>query len=248
MPNLDDSRPCVALFRAREDAAGSAARLGMLGFAVACLPVVAVAPLDVSPKLPRYDAVIATSDKAFLADTPVDRASPLFVVGGRTARASEKRGWRLAAPPAPDSAALVARLAQTIPPGAAVLYLAGRDRKPAIEAALAGAHALEVVEVYAAEARESWTPEEIRALADCAVALHYSRRSAALAAALAETAGEGGRFRQMTHVCLSQDAARPLEGFGASYVLTAARPDEDGLFTTLIDAGVGFAPRGASVI
>ncbi len=248
VPNLDDSKIRVALFRAPEDAEGSAARLGRLGFVVARLPVMMVAPLDVSPKRRRYDAVIATSDKAFLADAPVDRASPLFVVGVRTARAAEQRGWRLAAPPEPDSAALIERLEQTLPRGAAVLYLAGRDRKPAIEAALAGPHALEVVDAYAAEARKRWSPAEIRALAECAVALHYSRRSAAIAAALAETAGEAARFRQMTHICLSEDVAKPLEAFGASHIRTAARPDEDRLFTTLIHAGAVFPPRGASVI
>src|ERR1700690_2957050 len=94
----------IELFRAREDAAGSAARLRRLGVAVANLPVIEIAPLPFAPAKTRYDAVIATSAKAFLSNAPVERASPLFVVGARTARAAESHGWRLAAPPAPDAA------------------------------------------------------------------------------------------------------------------------------------------------
>jgi len=151
-------------------------------------------------------------------------------------------------PPARDSARLIETLTQTIPPGAAVLYLAGRDRKPAIETALAGLTSLEVAEVYAAEARRRWGPAEVRALGACAIALHYSRRSAALAAELAQTAGAGPRFRLMTHVCLSDDAAKPIEAFGAPEIRTAERPDEAALFATLIEAVAVFPSHGASRI
>jgi uroporphyrinogen-III synthase len=248
MPRLEAAGPRIALFRARNDAARSAARLRRLGFAVARLPVIEVAPLAFAPKRERYDAVIATSAKAFLEDAPVDRDSPLYVVGGATARAGARRGWRLASPPAPDSARLIEILKRTIPPGAAVLYLAGRDRNPAIEMALEGAWSLEVVEVYAAEARRRWRPAEVRALNVCLIALHYSRRSAALAAELAETAGAGARFRLMTHVCLSDEAAAPLEAFGAEAIRTAASPEEGALFAALIEAAAVFPSHGPSRI
>jgi uroporphyrinogen-III synthase len=248
MPSQDAARPRVALFRAREDAAGSAARLRRLGFSVACLPVMEVAPLAFAPHRRRYDAVIATSGKAFLEDAPVDRASPLYVVGARTGRAAESRGWRLAAPPAPDSARLIETLKRTIPPAAAVLYLAGRDRKPALEAALGSPPELEIVEVYAAEARNCWRPAEIRALAACAFALHFSRRSASLAAELAERAGAGGHFRRIRHVCLSEDVAKPLRAVGAAEIRIADRPEEAALFATLIGASAVFPSSGASRI
>jgi uroporphyrinogen-III synthase len=247
-PTFDSARPRVALFRAREDAVGSAARLRRLGFAVARLPVFDVAPLRFMPRRLRYDAVIATSAKAFLEDAPIDRSSPLFVVGVATARAAAQRGYRVAAPPAPDSARLAALLTRAISPGAAVLYLAGRDRKPAIETALAGTASLEVVEAYVAEPRPRWRPREIRALGSCATALHYSRRSAALAAELADAAGAGARFRRMTHVCLSEDAAKPLRDFGATDVRTAARPEEAALFATLTEAAAVFSSHSPSRI
>src|SRR5271165_2335264 len=141
----------VALFRAREDATASAAWLRRLGFSVACLPAIEITAQAVRPRRLRYDAVVATSGKAFLGDGPSDTSSPLYVVGARTGRAAKARGWRLAAPPAPDAAKLTETLNRALRPGASVLYLAGRDRKGTIEAALKSAFALEIVEAYAAE-------------------------------------------------------------------------------------------------
>jgi uroporphyrinogen-III synthase len=226
----------IALFRARKDAASSAARLRRFGFSVAQLPVIEIAPLPFATAKTRYDAIVATSAKAFLSEAPVDRASPLFVVGARTAREGEARGWRLAAPPAPDAERLVETLERLTKPGASLLYLAGRDRKHALEAALGATRALEVVEAYAAEARTGWRPAEARALASCAFALHYSPRSAALAVRLAEAAGLSGRFAAMTHVCLSAEVAGPLEEIGAAHVLVAERPDEPALLAALSHA------------
>ena len=178
--------------------------------------------------------MVATSDKAFLGDGPCDKSSPLYVVGARTGRAAQARGWRLAAPPAPHAAELIERLTSALRANASVLYLAGRDRKGAIEAALSGTFALETVEAYAAEARLSWRPREARALASCVAALHYSRRSAALAAELAKVSGEAERFRELRHFCLSGDVAEPLKALGAARIAVAETPDEAGLFRAVM--------------
>ncbi len=98
-----------------------------------------VASLPFTPKRRRYEAVIATSAKAFSAIGPVDRTAPLFVVDAWTARAAEAEGWRLAARPAPDVATLVETLNDAVPSGAHILYLAGRDRKTALEETLSPA-------------------------------------------------------------------------------------------------------------
>src|SRR5579871_1702338 len=201
----------VALFRAREDAVASAARLRRLGFSVACLPAIEIKAQAARSMRSRYDAVVATSGKAFLADWPSDRSPPLYVVGVRTGRAAKARGWRLASLPAPDAARLTETLRGALRPGASVLYLAGRDRKGTIEAGFESAFALEIVETYAAEAREAWSPRETRALASCDAALHYSRRSAGIAAALAKASGAEPRFLELEHVCLSRDVAEPVE-------------------------------------
>ena len=123
------ARSRIVLFREREDARASAARLRRLGFATVCLPVIEIRTRRVRPRRARYDAVVATSDKAFHVDVPSDASSPLYVVGARTGRAAEARGWRLASPPARDAEELVRTLAGALKPEASVLYLAGRDRR-----------------------------------------------------------------------------------------------------------------------
>ena len=238
----------IALFRAREDAARSAEGLRRLGFAVACLPVIEIAPLSFAVTRGRYDAVVATSAKAFLRELSIEPSAPLYVVGARTARAAKTRGWRIAAPPAPDAERLAETLKRETLPGASVLYLAGRDRNPALETALDGFCALEVVEAYAAEAREAWRPAEARALVSCASALHYSRRSAALAARLAERAGAAAHFASMRHVCLSNDVAEPLRAIGAVQVLVADQPEEAALFAILSEPSSIFPSDRASRI
>jgi uroporphyrinogen-III synthase len=238
----------IALFRAREDAMASAARLRRLGFSAACLPAIKIKAHAVRPRRSRYDAVVATSGKAFLGDGPDAATSPLYAVGARTGRAAEARGWRLAAPPAPDAAELIERLAGALPPQASVLYLAGRDRKGVIEAALANRFALEVVEAYEAVAREAWRPAEARTLASCVAALHYSRRSAGLAAALAKVSGSEGHFLKLGHVCLSRDVAEPIEAAGATQIAIAETPDESALFRALCRGLSGFPSLEASRI
>ncbi len=235
-------RPKVALFRAREDAARSAEALAAIGFDAVVLPVIETRALAFTPSRPRYDAVLATSAKAFLADAPVDRSAPLYGVGERTAQAAIAAGWRLAAPPAPDADSLAALIRARVAPGATLLYLAGRDRKPGLEQALAGAYALEVVEAYAAEARAAFRPDEAEALGGCQAALHYSPRSAGLAATLAERGGAGAAFRRLVHVALSRDVAEALEAAGL-FVRVAKTPTEPSLFVAL-ERALGRVPFG----
>ena len=116
-----------------------------------------------------------------------------------------------------------------------MLYLAGRDRKSALEEALGGVYDLEIAEAYAAEARGEFSEAEGAALAGCRAALHYSRRSAGLAAALTTRAGEGRAFARLAHVALSRDAAEPLGSIGLS-VRIAEAPNETSLFAALGDA------------
>ena len=92
-------------------------------------------------------------------------------------------------PPARDADQLIKTLAGALKPEASVLYLAGRDRKGAIEAALSGAFALEVVEAYAAEAREAWRPRE-------AAGSRVLRRSPALFASVGQPRGGLGEGRR----------------------------------------------------
>lgn len=222
--------PTVALFRAREDSEASAARLESIGWRVAFAPV--LAPVALATPMPPgpFDRVLATSAKA-VRFAPFPPPAPAIVVGARTAAAAQARGWALAGDPAPDVATLARRLAAL--PGRRALYIAGRDRKPCLEQALARIGVSVVVaEVYAAEARDAWTAEETAAVAAAGAALHYSRRSSELALALAARAEAAYAFARLRHIAISADAAEPLRAAGLS-VVEAAQPNEDALFAAL---------------
>jgi len=228
----------IALMRPEDDSETTAAELAARGFEAVIAPAIAIRVLPAALPQGRFDALIATSPRAIRALGPGGRAglaaTPLYVAGARAARAGRDAGLALAGEPAADAAALAARLAQTLPPGARLLYLAGRDRKPTLEAALAAAGlAVQAIELYAAEAREAWSAGETRAVDACDGALHYSRRTAALALALAAQAGLGERFRALCHVCLSADVAEPLAADGAKRIVVASAPDETHLLAAL---------------
>ena len=196
------------------------------------MPVIETRALGLALAHPRYEAVLATSAKAFLSEARLDRDTPLYCVGERTGRAAEAAGWRLASAPAADVATLALIVRGNLSPGASVLYLAGRDRKRTLEDALGGIYDLEVAEAYAAEARAGFSEADCVALARCRAALHYSRRSVELAAALAARAGAGGDFAGLVHIALSRDVAEPLEAMGLS-VRVAETPVETSLFAAL---------------
>ena len=228
----------IALTRAQDDAAATAALLRLRGFAAAIAPAIEIRALAATLPEGPFDALIAASPRAIVALDPAERArlkaTPLHVVGQRAAQAARDAGLALAGEPAADSAALAERLVALLPPSARLLYLAGRDRKPTLEAALAASGAkVEAVALYAAEAREAWSAREARAVAGCAAALHYSRRTATLALALAARAGLAERFRALVHVCLAAEIAEPLAADGATRVVVAAAPDEARLFAAL---------------
>jgi uroporphyrinogen-III synthase len=228
----------IAVMRARDDAARTAALLRSRGFLAALAPAIEIRATGASPPPGRFDALAATSAKAIALLAPAARAAivgaPLHVVGDEAAAAATATGIPVAGEAAPDVAALIAALIDRLAPHSRVLYLAGRDRNNALEAALSRAgHLVTPVEVYAAEARVAWSGEEARAVAGSAAALHYSRRSAALAAQLAERAGFADPFFALLHVCLSADVGEPLRAHGAARLVFASEPREDRLIDAL---------------
>jgi len=238
----------IALTRAMDDAEATAAELAARGFEAAIAPAIEIRTLPAAPPEGRFDALVATSPRAIQALPEADRARwakvPLHVVGARAARVARVAGFALVGEPAADAAALAERLALTLPAGARLLYLAGRDRKPTLETALAAAGLIDqVVELYTAEAREAWSASEAAAVAACDGALHYSRRTAALAVGLAAQAGLAERFRAQLHVCLSADVAEPLAAAGATRIVVAAAPDEAHLLAAL-ERACGPSPKG----
>ncbi|THD45270.1 MAG: uroporphyrinogen-III synthase [Bradyrhizobium sp.] len=236
----------IALMRARDEAETSAAQLAAHGLIAVLAPATEIRLLASALPVGSFDALIVTSPRAIAALAVGDRARlaglPLHAVGERAAGAARAAGLAPSGETAADSAALAARLAASFAPGARLLYLAGRERRPELEAALAAAgHRIVAVALYSAEARDAWSRAEAEGVAACDAALHYSHRSAALAVALAERAGIGGVFRAMLHVCLSQRVAEPLAAFGASRIACSDAPNEARLIAALEQAFGGAA-------
>ena len=228
----------VLVTRPEPDAGRTAAALAERGHAAVLAPVTIVRSTGAVLPAGRFDAIAATSHHAFAAPERLDRRLPVFAVGGRTAAAARAAGFRDVRVGRGDAAGLADLLRLTLPRPARLLYLAGRDRKPLLEEAVAAAgYVIAVAEIYGADALPDWPIEVQAALRgrELDAALHYSRRSVDLALALAARAGLEDAVLLLRHVCLSGDCAEPLMERRAVSVAVADRPDEDALLA-LLDA------------
>jgi uroporphyrinogen-III synthase len=228
----------VALMRPIAEAERSAALLRARGFEPIVAPVLEVRGTGDGPAEAPYNAVLATSANAFAFLDPAARARlqglPLYVAGERTAAAALAIGLGPVEGSCADASALAAVLAARLPRSSRLLYLAGRERKGALEAALGGAgHDVVAIEVYVAEAR-AWSAAEVAGVARCEAALHYSRRSAELSIALCAEAGLADHWRATLHGCISLDAAEPLRANGAKRIVTASSAQESFLIDALL--------------
>lgn len=230
----------VVLARALDEAQASRARLAALGHATTLAPVTEIVWPPIGP-LPDADFTLASSPRAFVgfqSRPEAERAGllgkPVFVVGPRSARAAQAAGFRdVREAPAGDAASLIGLLAGQGARGRA-LYLAGRDRKPALEAALPDLGiTAKVIEAYHAGERR-WSAGERDGVAQAAReggwALHYSRRSAELFLDNLRVCGlDAGALR---HAAISPDAAAPIREAGGR-ARAAARPTETEMFALL---------------
>ena len=226
----------VIVTRARADAERTAAALRARGHEPILSPVLEIVRTGAQIQPDQAQGLVATSAHAFEAIRAGEAASlaplPLFVVGARTGQAAQRAG--LAAPRviAARASELAAQMAPALTAGAGLLYLAGRDRKPDLEDALAHAgFRIDAAIVYEARAHETFSPEAEAALrqGEAEAVLHFSRRSAQLFLICAARAGLEDVAARLRHICISQDAAAP-SGPGA---IIAPTPDSAGLFKAL---------------
>jgi uroporphyrinogen-III synthase len=232
----------VLLTRAVDEGMRSATKLAAAGHFALLSPVLEMVPTGAQWPGGVIDAVLATSAQGFelFSDTPdwplpeARRLMPLYLVGERTQEAARERGFEGPARIAPDAKVLAAELVAGLPRGARLVYLAGRDRKPDLERALAEAgQSVEVVEVYAAQAADALSEAAISALAagEIGAVLHYSRRSAEIFLELAQHAGLD--VKGSTHVAISQDAAAPLWEARCTEVHVAEKPNEQAMIAAV---------------
>lgn len=236
----------VLVTRPARQSQAIATRLQALGHEAILAPVTRVVARDFAWPDGEFDAIVATSARALEFsrenEQKCPRDTPFFCVGDRAAARAHAIGVANTRAPARDVAGLLALLARELPPRAKILYLAGRDRKPALESGLAAlGHAVEVLVTYEAVAEKRLPPAAALALRSNAIdsILHFSRRGATILTRLADDAGLSENLRAVPHVCISTDAAAPLAALGAR-ILVAATPDEDGVLAAL--AGVARPP------
>ncbi|WP_158811129.1 uroporphyrinogen-III synthase [Beijerinckia sp. L45] len=221
----------LLLTRAAEDAARTRTKLEAAGHTVFVSPVLVFEPTGEPWTHNQPEGLVATSSRAFSAiadESPDLLPLPLYLVGARTEAAARRHGFAGPVIVAPDGAGLVAILQGQ--PAMRLLYLAGVDRKPDIEAGLAATlHRLMVIETYEAVAVESLKPEVVAALRNGVIdgVLHYSRRSAEIFLMLAARASVDQT--KTPHLCLSSDVAAPLREAGCLEVHVAPTPDEAGM-------------------
>jgi len=232
----------LLITRAAEEAARTAAKVVQKGHAAMLSPVLEMAPTGALWPAGVVDAVLATSAQAFelssfAPDAPspeVKRLLPLYLVGTRTGQAAAACGFEGAFKIAPDAKTMAQRVIADLTAQARLLYLAGHDRKPDLEAELSAAHfSLEVLEVYEAHAAAALDPDAAAALAagEIEAVLHYSRRSAEIFVSLMHAAAlDPSRLR---HFCISSDAAIPARESGAAEVRVAAEPNEQSILALL---------------
>lgn len=225
--------------RPEPGAARTARRLDGLGHAALVAPVLRIVPTGDAVPAGAFDGLILTSGNAVPATVSLPRDRLVFAVGARTAERARRAGFSRVLCAEGDAGDLAALVVRTLSPGSRLLHAAGEDRKAEPEASLAAAgFPVTVWSAYAAQAEKALPEAVARALragedAGLQAALHFSRRSARVAAELAERAGLAGAFRALAHYCLSPDVEAGLAEFGLAAHFVATRPSEDALLAGL---------------
>ena len=228
----------VLLTRPVHESRRSAAHLRKLGHDVLIAPVFQIVRTEAAPPEGDFDMIVATSAHAF-ADTRLFKREwtdiPVHVVGERTARAVSRTEFRAPHTIARDAEDLTRRLIAQAPTPARILYVAGRDRTPALEAALRGAgHTVIPWIVYEARPVATLTQEACRALTDGDVEaiLHFSARSAELFLDLAAKSNVMASAMAPLQIAISTRTAQALRPF-ASRLIIAPTPDIAGMIAAL---------------
>jgi uroporphyrinogen-III synthase len=226
----------VLVTRPLRQAEATAERLRALGHEPVVAPLLSIEPTRERPPAGHYDALIVTSANAAPALASFEKAARVFAVGERTADEVRGAGFRDVLAAEGDALSLAALVARSLPAGARLLHLAGRDHKPEPRASLlAAGYQLDTSLAYEARAARELPAIMGEALRSGGIdaALHYSRRSAEAALSLSIHEGLTEPFVGLRHVCLSEDIAAPLRERGATRLIVAGAPDEASLLAAL---------------
>jgi uroporphyrinogen-III synthase len=207
------------------------------GHEVTLAPLLRVEPLAANLGNGLWSAVAMTSANAVGA---LERQSwcseilplRLFTVGARTADAAREAGFADAISADGDAHALADTIAENLPDGGKLLYLAGVDRSRELSRLLAGTGiAVETVEIYRAVPETVLPPGAVEALRAGTIdgVLHFSKRSAQTFLAAATAGGILRNSLNCQHFCLSSQVAEAFGAVPGAKLRIATRPDEAAL-------------------
>ena len=226
----------ILLTRPEADARRSAQELAALGHEAVIAPLFEIVATAAPQPDGTFARLLATSAHAFHTVQAANdlKALRLDVVGARTAAAARESGFSDVKTVAPDARTLAIAIARENALPQDFLYLAGRERRPDLEAALGAlghrvtpwlVYMTRETETAAAQLSGLWQAQDIDAV------LHFSPRSAALYVALAARTGLTVAALAPVQIAISPRAAEPLAG--ARDLRIAATPDLAGLLAHL---------------
>jgi uroporphyrinogen-III synthase len=237
----------ILVTRPAPDNETTAAALRTKGFAVLLAPMLRFEPVAFHDDTEaRYGAVIVSSANALRAiesDLAGSRllTLPLFAVGERSAEAARRAGFGDVAVADGNAMALrdliVAGVrAKRLKKASTLLYLAGADLAGDLAGEL-GERGFTVVThtTYRMLPVQNLPQEAVDAFAANRIeaVLHYSRRSARAFLDAVRAAGVEISALAIPQCCISEQVASIVRDVGATRVLVARAPDENGLFEAL---------------
>jgi uroporphyrinogen-III synthase len=228
--------------RPRPEAERAAAILRAKGHTVVIAPLSRIeAVTDANIGAGSWAAILVTSANAAPViaahpQFPILRTLPVFAVGHRSAEAMREAGFAEVTSADGDVGDLARLVAERLPRGAALLYLAGADRAGDLAGDLAArGFVVDTVVVYRAIGATSFAPDAVQAITTgIDGVLHYSPRSAAayVAAARAGDLVAAGLLKP-AQFCLSANVAAPLAQAGAADIRIAAQAAEAALIALI---------------
>jgi uroporphyrinogen-III synthase len=236
----------ILVTRPQPDNEATAAALRAKGLDVLLAPMLRFEPVAFQDDADaRYGAVIVSSANAIRAIeahlTGRLLALPLFAVGERTAEAARHAGFQTIIVAGGNAEALrdliVASVrAKSLKKASTLLYFAGADLAGDLAGEL-GERGFSVVThtTYRMipvpglpqDARDAFAANKVDAV------LHYSRRSARAFVDAVRAAGVEISALAIPQCCISDAVASVIRDVGATQVMVARSPDENGLFEAL---------------
>lgn len=232
----------VLVTRPQESAGRFARDLEAAGHLALISPVIRIEGTGAVIPREAFDGIIATSAHAFeflqFGGAALSQLLPLplFIVGEQTAAAACSKNFSNLVCVREKSASLASFILDRLPATSNLLYLAGENRKPALESELSGAgHQVIAVAVYRAAEMGALSAEAITAIRTGTIGAiaQFSQRSAQIFTRLVIQAGIAGESRKILHLCLSANVQAGLADLEPVKSAVATAPRSEALIQCL---------------